>query len=122
MPRLDIDLTSFATTRSGLAQLGDELRATDSMLGELRNGLAAAQRSNSDAASGIERRIAAAQGQRQALVQRQRRLNQDFDALADRVAAGRDPALLVGSLDGHQPPRRAGARGHALRSAVLLGG
>ena len=103
MPRLDIDLTSFATTRSGLARLGDELRATDGMLGELRNGLAAAQRSNSDAASGIEQRIAAAQGQRQALVERQRRLNQDFDALADRVAAGRDPALLVGSLDGHQP-------------------
>ena len=41
MPRLDIDLSSFGAARTGLAQLGAELRATDGEIGALRRSLAA---------------------------------------------------------------------------------
>ncbi|HSW22910.1 MAG TPA: hypothetical protein VLJ62_09095, partial [Burkholderiaceae bacterium] len=103
MPRIDIDLSGFVAARGGLAQLATEQRTLDAEIAELRRRSAGAQRAGADDAAALQRRIAQAQRNRQALVERRRALNREFDALAERLAAGRDPSQLVEGLDGRQP-------------------
>jgi hypothetical protein len=103
MARLDIDLSPFNAAREGLAGLAGEQRALDAEIGALQRELASAQRAGAESAAALERRVADALQSRQALVDRQRALKRDFDALADRAALGLDPSRLVESLDGRQP-------------------
>lgn len=105
MTRIDIDLTKFASTRTGLEQLAVKLRLADSDVVAARGTLDSAIRAGVDPVhtASLKARVAAAQAARTALVEKRRALNREFDDLANRVIAGRDPSELVSGLDGHQP-------------------
>lgn len=105
MPRIDIDLSKFAATRSGLKQLAAKQRIADADVTAAKLALDSAARAGADPANtaSLRERLAAAQAARSGIADTRRILNREFDELANRAVAGRDPATLVSSLDGHQP-------------------
>ena len=103
MARLDIDLAPFRQARSGLAQLAVEQRRLDAEITTLQRDLGVAQRRRQATRRPLANRLAETRRARQALVERRLGLAREFDARADGAIAGRDPALLVESLDARQP-------------------
>ena len=105
MARIDIDLSKFASTRTGLEQLAAQQRIADADVTAAKLALDAAVRAGVDPAraASLSARVAAAQAARSALVDKRRVLNRKFDDLANQAIAGQDPSALVGSLDGRQP-------------------
>lgn len=102
MPRIAIDLGRLAATRTDLTQLVTQRHALDAEIAVLLRQLDAACRSGGDAGA-LENRLGAARAARQALVQRRRGLEGLFDELANGALAGRDPSLMVESLDAGVP-------------------
>jgi hypothetical protein len=105
MARIDIDLSRFESTRSALEDLATKQRLADADVTAAKLALDSAVRAGVDPArsASLRERLAAAQAARSSIVDRRRKLNRDFDDLANGALAGRDPATLVASLDGHQP-------------------
>ncbi len=105
MPRIDVDLSSFTTTRSELEQLALRQRAADAQVTQAKSALAAAVRAGASAraSAALSQRVDAAQAARRALVDERAALQARMDSLANRFVRDRDPAALVGSLDGHVP-------------------
>lgn len=105
MARIEIDLSTFASTRAGLEQLATKQRGAEADVAAARLALDAAVRAGADpaGAASLRARVTEAQARRAAFVDKRRALNREFDDLANRAAAGRDPSTLVASLDGHQP-------------------
>jgi len=105
MSRIDIDLSKFAATRSGLEQLAAKQRIADADVTAAKLALDSAVRAGAGPANtaSLRERLGAAQAERSGIVDKRRILNREFDDRANDALAGRDPATLVSSLDGHQP-------------------
>jgi hypothetical protein len=105
MSRIDIDLSKFAATRSGLEQLAAKQRIADADVTAAKLALDSAVRAGVGPANtaSLRERLGAAQAERSDIVDKRRILNREFDDLANDALAGRDPATLVSSFDGHQP-------------------
>jgi hypothetical protein len=105
MPRIDIDLGRFAATRGELEQLATQQRSADAEVTIAKRALESAVRAGADPTNtaSLRDRLAAVLAARGNIVERRRVLNRAFDDLANGAVAGRDPATLVGSLDGRQP-------------------
>jgi hypothetical protein len=105
MPRIDIDLGRFVATRGELDQLATQQRRADSEVVIARRELESAVRAGDDPthAASLRDRLVAAVAARSSVVERRRALNRAFDDLANGALAGRDPAILVGGLDGQHP-------------------
>src|SRR5260221_7448036 len=105
MPRIDVDLSGFTAVRADLDRLAAQQRAAEADVANARSALDAATRAGvpADHAQELNARIATAQAARAALVAQRGALQKRLDELANRFVVQRDPAALVGSLDGHQP-------------------
>ena len=105
MPRIDIDLRSFKATRTELEQLALRQRAADAEVAAARNALDAAVRSGApvDRTEILRTRVATAQAARNSFAERRQTLQRGLDELANRLVQQRDPAAMVGSLDGQVP-------------------
>src|SRR5258706_8533603 len=105
MSRIEVDLSGFSATRTELDRVTSQQRAADAEVAAARGALAAAVRSGAATRKTklLTQRIAAAQASRAALVDKRDALQKQLDGLANDFVRQRDPAALVGSLDGHFP-------------------
>ncbi|HVP30688.1 MAG TPA: hypothetical protein VMW35_16160 [Myxococcota bacterium] len=105
MAPIDIDLGGFTTARGELDRLAARQRAADQEVAAAKGALGAATRAgvSPDEIGPLAARVDEAQAARSALVQQRRAVQERLGALAERLVRNRDPAELVGSLDGHQP-------------------
>lgn len=105
MPRIELDLNGFASTRKELAQLSAQQRTVEAEIAAAKKALDVAVRSgaNREHVAALKERLAAAQATRGTLVERRRGLHRQMDDLANRTVLDRDPSLLVSSLDGQTP-------------------
>ncbi|HEV7822620.1 MAG TPA: hypothetical protein VGO84_15665, partial [Burkholderiales bacterium] len=105
MPRIDVDLSGFSATRSELESVTSQQRLASAEVAAARGAFAAAIRSGAATRQTklLSQRIGAAQASRAALVEKRDALQKQLDGLANDFVRQRDPAALVGSLDGHFP-------------------
>ena len=105
MPRIDVDLSGFTATRTDLDRLALQQRTVEAEVAAARSALDAAARSgaSADHTRLLAERVDAAQAARNALVDQRAALQRRLDELANRFVHQRDPATLVGSMDGHVP-------------------
>src|SRR5258706_4456126 len=105
MSRIEVDLSGFSATRTELDRVTSQQRAADAEVAAARAALAAAVRAGAATRQTqmLTGRIAAAQASRAALVDQRDALQKQLDGLANDLVRQRDPAALVGSLDGHFP-------------------
>src|SRR5258706_188669 len=131
MSRIEVDLSGFSATRTELDRVTSQQRAADAEVAAARAALAAAVRAGAATRQTqmLTGRIAAAQASRAALVDQRDALQKQLDGLANDLVRQRDPAALVGSLDGHFPiallpmrleTRYISARGEAARLRIRI--
>jgi len=105
MPRLDLDLRDFTATRTDLQRLALAQRAAEADVAAARSALGEAVRAgiSGERSELLAQRVAVAQAARDRLVAQRSVLQTRLDDAANRFVRDRDPADLVGGLDGHVP-------------------
>ena len=105
MPRLDLDLRDFTATRTDLQRLALAQRAAEADVAAARSALGEAVRAgiSGERSELLAQRVAVAQAARDRLVAQRSVLQTRLDDAANRFVRDRDPADMVGGLDGHVP-------------------
>ena len=104
MPRIHLNLDALKAARAELDALESERRAIDADLAEAQTALERAQSAGApNVTVPLERRIEAARARRNDAIRQRTQLSARIDELAGGLLQGRDPAVMIETLDARHP-------------------